>query len=243
MSYLFGQDFTYNFVPVDPENGQTVNPVAQTPAIYVFDEKPSRTVAAAGTGAIQSITSWDEATAGIRPITVDAIDDPDPTSDSITEQYWIAINYIISSGEQTQTILKRLKMARATSQESLIGADAEDIKDVAPAISEYYSDGELNDFVTFATDDLKDELGAAQVEFARVRNPDRLLRVVVYKALVYAYTEQIQTQNDKHDRKRDLYQGRFERALAAVRLDYDSENTGDATEETTPSTTEWSIER
>lgn len=60
MTFPFGQDITYWFYPlVDDAALSTGFPTSQTPAIYVYDNEPGRSQAAAGSGSpLQSITSW-----------------------------------------------------------------------------------------------------------------------------------------------------------------------------------------
>ena len=113
--YPFGKDFQYVFEPqVDNEPVQL--PTSDTPAIYIYTQRPSRSNGRTGGGSpVQTIASWTETDAYSRTFTVSAISDPDPTNESTIPvyEYWIAINYRLQTGAQQQTEIRRLQMERS----------------------------------------------------------------------------------------------------------------------------------
>lgn len=223
--YLFGQDFTYHFYPqLDADDVASIP--TQTPAIYLFSVQPSETQAASGSGAIQTITSWTELSPGYS-FQIDAIDDPSPASADDREVYWLAINFVLSTGEQTQTVLHALDMRRVRAQPRRLDVTPSDLKNMLPAIEKYRSDAQLVTYVSLASSQIKTRLKNAGFEWGNLRRPDELRQAVELRALALAVLGERQEEGDKFDRWYQDFSAAYEAFMSSIEVEYSASGKGD----------------
>ena len=217
MGYPFGQNFTYNFYPLVDEKPAAGIPT-QTPSIYLFTVKPSRDDAQNGTGAIQTISTWEAHGAGYR-FTVSAINDPDTDSDSDKYIYWIAVNFVLKTAGQVQTVIRQLDMQRVSGHHKTITVTCEDVKSYQPSVVAYASDPELQTHILLATEEIKAKLLNKGYEWARIWRTDVLNLVVVTRALALVMFSQIQQLGDKFEVKFKEYDKISADLLASVQFE------------------------
>jgi hypothetical protein len=240
MIYPFGKSFTRTFYP--SQNGDAIQAQGTPISIYIFSDEPSRVTGAAGTGAVQTVSSW--TVASTEPYgcsyTVPAIVDPDPTSSTFEEEYWEAINYRLASGGQTQTVIRKLILARVFGSATVPEVTDDDIKKLYPAIQNYLGDTAINDFVDQALDELKLELtGRAAdegktLDWGRMENLSQLKIPLQYKAAALACLSQFhKDRDDKFMKRFELFSKMSSDYLSFVPIAYDSDGDGTANENTT----------
>jgi hypothetical protein len=224
MGYPFGQNITYWFYPL-LDNDTAVVPSAvqaQTPSIYVFDESvPSRGNAASGSGSLQTVSSWTwSAQKKAWSFTIQAINDPHPDSNITTRVYWIALNFVLQSGGQTQTVIKPLQLERVLGHDKVVTVTEEDLRAYFPQIDAYSSDVQRKAFIAQAIVEIKGELRSKGYEWAKITNADRLDLCVIYKALSMVMVGQIQEPGDKFSIKYQEYKNGFQSSLDSLKFEY-----------------------
>jgi hypothetical protein len=230
MGYPFGQNITYWFYPL-LDNGSASIPTAvqsQTPAIYVFDESvPSRSNAASGSGNLQTITAWTwSAQKKAWSFTIPAISDPYPDSNIPTRTYWIALNFILQSAGQTQTIIKPLQLERVVGHDKVVSVTEENLRTYFPQVDAYSSDVQRKAYISQATEEIKGELKAKGYEWAKITRADRLDLCVTYKALSLIMLGQIQEPGDKFSIKYQEYKSSFQANLDSIKFEYQQMEAG-----------------
>jgi hypothetical protein len=201
VSYAFGQDIELGFYPlVDNEPAEIPSALqAQTPAIYLYRDLPNKADAATGAGSpLQTITSWtwDSAKNGWT-FTVDGIDDPDPTSTGPVNPHWVAINFLLSSGEQSQLVLQALDIQKVAAHLRVLDVTDDDLKALLPQITSHSTAVQRADYTSKATSQVKAKLKARGFEWAMLNRPDELKNAVTYKTLWLFCLAQVQAGNDK----------------------------------------------
>lgn len=232
MTNIFGKSITRKFYPV--EDGEPINLVSQAPSIYLFSEQPTRTVAAAGTGALETINYWIESAQSpyVRTFTIPAIDDPEPTGTTPQADYWLAINYKAEATEQTQTDIKSITVERAKSTSDIPGTKVQDVVDVYPDIYSYASFDQITAKLDNALSELKLELKGKGLEWGNLSNLKDLKLALAYKVIQLVAESQLVEGGDKFDLRRQLYKEKYEEIMKLVVLAYDVDGDGD------PDTTE-----
>lgn len=224
MGYPFGQNITYWFYPLLDNDTATVPSAvqSQTPAIYVFDEEvPSRSNAASGSGSLQTITSWTwSAQKKAWSFTIPAISDPHPDSNIPTRTYWVALNFVLQSAGQTQTVIKPLQLERVVGHDKVVSVTEEDLRAYFPQIDAYSSDVQRKAFISQAIVEIKGELRAKGYEWAKITRADRLDLCVIYKALSMVMVGQIQEPGDKFSIKYQEYKSGFQSNLDSLKFEY-----------------------
>lgn len=217
MGYPLGQNFTYLFFPL-VDDRPAIGIPTQTPAIYVFTTKPSRDDAQNGTGAVQTISSWTARGAGYQ-ISVTAINDPDPDSDQDRYEYFIAINFVLKTAGQTQTVIRQLDLERVSGHHKSISVSFEDLKNYQPSIEAYASDAELETHIALAVEEVKAKLLTRGYEWARIWRTDVLNMVVTMRSLALVMFSQIQQLGDKFELKFKEYDRIASDLLASVKFE------------------------
>ena len=234
MSYAFGKDITYKFYPLlDNADAVIASSVqAQTPAIYVFDETvPTRGDAVNGTNSIQTITSWSwNATKKYLYFTIPAIDDPHPDSNVTVRIYWIAINFILQSGEQTQTLIKPLQLERVVGHDRTVTVTEKDLEVYFPQVVAYSSDVQRQAYIRQAVEEVKASLRSKGYEWAKIQRADRLDMCVIYKALAMILLSQVQEPNDKFFIKYQEFKNSFILNLDSLKIEYQAMEAGSVDE-------------
>jgi len=180
--YLFGRQFTFTFFPID-DDGNAVSADSLVNA-YIFTDsnKPDRAAALAGTNAAQTISSWTTNGNGY-DLTIAAIDDPDSSSDEFQRQYWIAINYKLASGEQTQTSVVEMIMARPSGYGEELNVSAFVLEKYYPAIDGFVSDADQGEIIEEAANHVRAVLKSRNWEYWMITEPSELREAVIWRAL------------------------------------------------------------
>lgn len=232
MSYPYGQAITYWFYPLIDDASPSTLLTSQTPAIYVFTTQPSRSVAAAGTGAAQSVTSWTwDAEKKGWYFTITAIDDPDTSAVDSSRTYWIAINFRLETSAQIQTHLRELPLRRVSGHDKAVGTTHDTLRSYYPQVDAYSTDPQRTASISQAIEDVKARLKNAGYQWARLHRADRLTYIVAHRALAILMLGQAQQANDKFFVKYQEFKGLFQTSFDALQLEYDSNDDG------TPDTT------
>lgn len=227
--YLFGRDILRQFIPT--ENGQPISDVpSQSPAIYLFTSKPGRAAAAAGTGSFASISSWTALSAHPYGFvySIDAIDDPEPNSEAKEREYWEAINFTLSTSEQTQTIIRSFLVVRAEGLTSHPRVKAHDLKTLSPNLEDVIDDDTLTDFIRAAEFHVRLELEAKGYRLEQLRNLEDLKLPITYKALELAYLDQYGRPDDIFDRGAKSYERMYRELMTNLKLPFDPGADGSA---------------
>lgn len=234
MSYAFGKDITYRFYPLLDNADMSIasSVTSQTPAIYVFDETvPTRSDALSGANSIQTISSWSwNATKKYWSFTIAAIDDPHPDSNIFTRIYWISINFILQSDEQTQTLIKPLQLERVVGHDRTVSVTEADLQVYFPQVVAYSSDVQRNAYIRQAIEEVKATLKAKGYDWAKIQRADRLDMCVTYKALSMILLSQVQEPNDKFFIKYQEFKNSFNLNLDSLRLEYQAMEAGELRE-------------
>ncbi len=247
MSYVFGKSFSREFSPVDRE-GNAFKLPAQTPAIYVFKDQPSRDDAAAGTGALQTIATWTQSKSApyTCTYTVAAIDDPNPASQFLGVEdtiFWEAINCVTAEGEQTQTILRAFLVERPLGLPEVPATTVDDVKAVFPAISEYLTDAQITSFLSLAEEELRLDLENRGYVWGKIHNLKRAKLPLAYKVIELAALSQIKDSGDRFAIRADIFGKRYHAFVSGVTFTYDRDDDGKAEDEAETSKNYVLIER
>lgn len=232
MGYPFGQDIKYYFYP-QVDNVTAAGIPSQNPTIYIFTDanKPTRDAARNGTNKLGStITSWTQEGAGYC-FTIPAVSDPDPTGQMNERIYWVAINFILKTAGQTQTVVKALSMERVQAQEKVLTVTLNDLQALFPSIRDYINDAELNAMVEAAINDVKATLLNKGFQWAQIQRPDRLKTAVVFLSLAQAMLSQRKEINDNFDLNFQEFKALYQSAMNGLKLEYDENKDGEATPE------------
>lgn len=225
--FTYGKDITHKVTFLDG-NGVEITPSDDAPNIYLFDAFPSRNVAIAGTGALDS-GSW-TGSGSTRAIAFDAVTDPDPNSATHFKEYWIAINFTAEASGQSQCVVEKIRIERTWTQDPRLSIAAQDAKDVYPAISSYLSDDQITQYLIGAIDDLKTDLEAKGVEWQTVCNATKFKRAAIFRAIADASLSQHREQGDKFEKRYVEYSKKYEIQLTAINVIVDDDGDGEPEE-------------
>lgn len=227
MSGTFGKDISRAWYPED--DGEPVNLPSQTPTIYIFDEKPTREAAAAGTDALQTVSSW-TAQSSIpykRSWTITAVDDPEPTSNTPERRYYEAINFIGKTGGTSHTVIRSFIVRRQEGAESIPDTTPSDLKEVFPAISNYLNDSQIDDLIKIAELEVRMEFESRGYRWADIYNLDKIRIPIAYRAIEMGSMSQIRRTNDNHETRAKLFRSRYSQFMKLVELPSDSNRDGE----------------
>lgn len=227
MSYsIFGKDITRKFYPLLNDNPYQLP--TQNPTIYLFTAQPTLNDARDGGGAVQTITSWSQNSSSPYECTytISAIDDPDPESAVPQRTYYLAINFIAQTSEQTQTVLQTLDIERASGADVVHGITYTDLVEVYPAITSYASNNQLGSIINIAQDELELKLRGKGVRWSDVQNIDEARRAIAYRAIQLLSEAQFVEPGDKWTERRDMYKDKFQESLKDTLLYIDTNRDG-----------------
>lgn len=233
MYHHFGINITYDFFVKSKDEGYfDMSSITDNPTIYVFDDtvgKPNRTVAAAGTGAAQTISSWSDIThtetdAKGKQFTITALDDPDNTSSKDRYTYWLAINYVLVDSGTSMTEIRALPIARPETQSNVVSATKTDLEAIYPGIDNIVSDTNQNSAIKYAAKRTEIDLESAGYEYAQVWESDDLNLAVTYRALAQLMLAQMVQEGDQWHQRHEEYKMIYEGMISSIRLRYDSDN-------------------
>ena len=224
--YNFGIDIARKFYPLS--NDTAIELPTQNPAIYVFSSLPNLNDARDGDGAIEIITSWTQNASSPFDCsyTISAIDEPSP--ESLTSQYiyYIAINYVLQTGEQTQTVLESFVLERASGTETQQGITYFDLVDIYNSVTSYATNAQLSAHIDTATGDLKDKLLCRGIRLSDIQDLSVTKKFIVFRAIQYLSESQIAQDGDKFVIRREIYKEKSAEALKDVLLYVDTNRDG-----------------
>lgn len=224
--YLFGRDISRTFAPL--ENNVPISLPSQSPTIYVFDSLPSRTVAAAGTGAVQTVSTWTANVSSpyVRTYTITAIVDPDPTGATASKQYWEALNFVLKSSGQTQTFIRTFLLERVEGQENVPGTSVEDVKAVYPSITAFLDDSDITKFLTQAVDAMKLYFEDKGMSWRRIYDLQKTKYALAYKTLALGLLTKFREPGDRLHVLSEKYDELYGKELGQITLKYDTTGAG-----------------
>lgn len=225
--HLFGKDFQRTFYLV--LDGEPIKLPSQTPTIYIFSSAPTRDEAQAGTGAVETITSWNQDAASPYgcTYTVSAIDDPSP--DEATPEpawYWAAISYVAETSEQTQTAIQAFLLERGATPATLPHITPADLIDVYPAINDYLEDEELRAQIAVALSLMITELEAKGIEWGKLGDLHKLKLALAFRAIALSSFSQVKEEGDKFHLRYIEFTRLYSTVMEAIRLPYDKDGNG-----------------
>lgn len=220
--YNFGEAFTYEFYVRDGQGGfEDLSTVTDSPAIYIFSDLPTRTDAINGTGAIQTISSWSDASAnGGKTFTVASIADPDPNSSKDQYEYYIAVNYVLVNSGDTLTDIRLLPMVRARATHAPVSTAEADLQRIYSNIDDISSSGDQTSKILQAKNDIKAYLDSKGYDWAEVWEPVQLNDAVAYRALYLIMLDVMRDSADAYAIRADLYKQQSDAILKGIRLKY-----------------------
>lgn len=181
--YLFGDDFTYTYFPVSNDGTPLVG-IGSLDSAYIFTDtnKPDRDAAQAGTNAVQTLGSWTVNGNGY-DFAVDALDDPDIDSATAERSFWLGINYVIDTGEQTQTDIVQLQMTRSVGYGAELSVSQADLSKYYPNITSFVSEAKQSDHINEAIEHVKSVLKARRIDYYEILDADELREPVIWRSL------------------------------------------------------------
>ena len=219
-SYIYGKDLTFQLYTFEDKTAIPTLP-AQTVTGYVFTEAPSRSQAKTGSGSLSTFTkilSGSEAFI----CTVPAISDPYPEDAVQFRVYWVAVNFIVATSKQVQTVIRAIKVERVSAQDSRIGVTVETLEAKYPTILSYTTTEELQATIDLATIDLVDDLTNKGFDWNKIYHPDQLFNALLVRSLESFYTSQINRDGDKFTILASKAGQRYQSIINSLKLDYDS---------------------
>jgi hypothetical protein len=231
MAFNFGIDITYQFYPLKDEiasdTWHEVLSITEAPTIYIFNFKPDRSIASAGTNALATVSSWSNTQDGRgKKFTIPAIDDPNPTSATDAYSYYIAINFKLQSGEQTQTVIRLLPIRRIVAHHSSARPLVEDIQSLHPEIRSFFKDSQIESAIQSAEYMTKGHLKVSGYDYASIWNPDELKTQITYQALALLCLSQIES-GGAWEAKYNEYKSISEGILASITVLIDVDKNGE----------------
>jgi hypothetical protein len=222
--YPFGKGFNYLFEPyLDNEPVQL--PAGQSPEVYIFTNRPSREDAASGTGAIAAaIIAWTDNGAYSRLIAVPAIADPEPTSETVTEKYWISVNYVLEAGGQVQTEIRLLQMERVRAVNTRVKSSELSLQEIYPNIVDLSDSNKIRGFIDKAIVQIKGNLKAKGYEWAQITRLDQLSLMTDYRALMFFA---MSMPGDRFEALYEKWKQEYISILSTLLLEYDENNDGE----------------
>lgn len=228
--YNFGRDFTYEFHVNDASGAPIDLTDAEHVSTHVFDHKPARDVAVAGTGALQTVSSWVVPEGEkFAQLSIEAIDDPEPNSEFRTWEYFIAVNFKFAASEQVQTIIKELKIERVTSQQSATDVGYADVLKHFPLLDRYFSNvNDITNLIEVSEEEIRVYLSAAGFGWAQIWHPKALHSAVKFKTLSNICLMQSIDSGDEWERKHSEYRLLYQNVIESTKLEYDVSKSGEA---------------
>lgn len=236
MTYNFGYSITRTFIPY--ENGEPINLPSQVPSIYLFSSQPSLADALAGTGAISAFTRdyWTEqlTTPYKRTYTYPPINDTASRS-SGSVGYWEAVNFVLSGGGTTHTVLRQFDVERTETTDSYPTVTTDTLIEIYPAITSYLTTGQLTQFLGIALDDIKMRIRARGLVWTNLYQLQDLKLSLAYRTISLCALSQIKESGDRHEIRYNEFNKLFSESFTALTLEVDTNNDGEADEEVKPS--------
>lgn len=211
------------------DDGAAVPPyddVSYSPDIYLYDYLPSRSDALLGTGALTGyhVTEW-EVTDNLIEFDLPALADPNPSSSSSTEEYWLAIVYNIEELGDDQLMLKSLCYDRVLGQYSALTLEQSDLEGIDKTVAHIFGSASTTIEAVNASvlRQIKAYFKRQGYRWERLSEVDGLRDAAIFLALHYAFVSQIRSTGDYADRKQAIYEGKYRDAIGSITLPYDTD--------------------
>ena len=226
--YLFGKALTFTYYPIESD-GTAIVPNALSSA-YVFEDKPDRTDALAGTGALQTLGSWSDIGDGGYSIAVTGIDDPDPDGDNYERSYWIVFNYTLTAAEQVQTDIVEMVLARPVGYGAELSIDTTDLESFFPKIDGFLSGDEQLNLIDEAIAHVKAVLRSKRWEYWMITEPEELRQAAIWRALYMSALSLIATGDEGLDVLLENARAEYQTAIARIDIELDTDLDGEPDE-------------
>jgi hypothetical protein len=220
--YNFGESFVYNFYVRDGKGGfEDLSSVTDAPSIYIYDSLPSRTDARAGTGALQSVSSWTDANEnGGKTFTIASISDPDATDAKDSYEYYIAVNYKLVDSGDVLTDIRLLPMVRARATHAPITTNEVDLQRIYSKVDSISSSADQLNKIQQAKNDIRVYLDSKGYDWAEVWEPVQLNDAIAYRALHLIMIDNMRDTDDAYATRSILYSDQSDNILKGVRLKF-----------------------
>lgn len=222
--YVFGKDILYNLFTYEDGEKITALPT-QTVTGYIFRPQPDRAAALAGTGAISSFTQSLTAGDDIQ-LTIPAVSDPDPTGGVTHYTYWVAVNFVLKTGGQVQTVLRAIEIYRVFGQDSDIGVTTSKVIEVFPDITAYITTSQIESMIALARAEIVADLDNKGMQWASIHEPKQLYHALLFNSLFYVFG----SQGERFEAQAQSAKQSYENTKRALRLSYDTSQTGQQAE-------------
>lgn len=216
---IFGRSIEYSLHAFE-DSKQIGTIPAQTYAVHIFDEKPTRAIALVGTGSIETL-SVVHVTSDSLSFTISAIDDPEPDSPVHQVNYWIAVVFKLEAGEQDQLIIRALPLERVYAKNKTIGVTSAKIEEIFPDIDNYLSTGEVESMIQLAQINILEDLTNKGFKWSEINRPDQLFNALLFKSLEYIHASQIQRSGDRFAVSFDMAAKNYQKIISNLKVAMD----------------------
>jgi hypothetical protein len=220
--YYFGKDLTVKY-----SYAEGAEPVG-TPTIYLFRDMPGRDAARAGTGALQTVSTWsiDSEIPNTKSFTVAAFTDPEIASTTDGHEYFLAINYTIKAAAEVQTDVKRLFVTRAGGSLTSHGVDLEAVIAAYPTLASYLTNDDIEDQIQLAIDEIAAVI--MPVDWDKVTNKDQLYFPILCKAIANSCLSEFVEEGDRFSKRYEIFEKKYADYMANFVVKADSDVSGDS---------------
>ena len=195
--FVFGKDFDITFYTYEDGNTFPIIP-AQTISWHLYDSSVSRADAFAGSNSLKSGTESILENTEIT-FTVTAIDDPHNEDETEYKDYWIALVFKLATDEQSQLVIRKIRVYKVGAKHTQIGVTYEKIKDAYPEIDRFLEEDQTKEMIKLARIEVLADLKNKGYKWQLINDPEELFNALLFKSLFYVFNSQIQSANDKFE--------------------------------------------
>lgn len=224
----FGKNFTYSLYPLSSEGSAYLFFSPSAPTIHVFADYPTETQAVSGSGAIETITTWNSTPDGKgKQFDVTAIPVPTDLGTNQTRTYYIAVNAELQSGETLAPLIRSVILEQLRAQESILRIDVTDVVAREPAVQVFTKCiGDLDLYIDAAVMDLKLYLSNCNLKYTDINNPGAFKPAAVCLALSKFFYGQSRQAGDVHAVNGARFAAEYKEKMAVVKASIDADNDG-----------------
>lgn len=230
MTYVFGKSISRKFYPL-LDNEPVLLP-SQVPSIWLYSSQPSLAEAQSGANRIATydVSYWEESAPYERTYTINSIPDPEPTGSTKARGYWEVVRFVAQSSQQTQTSIRFFEVERLEETDTTPETSVQTLKNLCPQCADYFSDPELEQYIDNSIELVRLELEGKGMSWGDLFNLHKLTKAVAYRALMDAWSNQIQLEGDRFFIWASQYREGYKVAMSSITigLDTDGDNKPDA---------------
>ena len=220
--YPFGKDFTYRFTPYANDDGDpVVGMPSHTATALIYSSQPSRSQVVAETGEVATSTATWAADGTSCDFDIDAIVDPDSSSEDYEATYWIAFKYKLQTAGDDQITILALPLVRSSGTGSALTVFVADVVKVNDKVLDYWAADTITEEILNQRDLLRAELGGKGYEWANLTQPSQLAKAVVFATLGALFASESEGDGDKWDKQSKRYDSNAESYLELIQVEYD----------------------